>query len=375
MCKRKRSRPSSRRRLTKNVKRLSCASCGCSSAIGVEDEHKFRTNGPLGAAAPAADTVRSSVPACGTAPDANFGVGVINSPAIRQIGSSPATHVGFKIRGGGECMRSRCVRDRGSPAVIGILSFRPVALRPRLSTGLPLSTGVKCRSVADFSQVFKPCRDSRNTASARSRRAEYVSCLKVATVKLKDVTRNGPHGPNASDSKGHPARHRKPLRPDEERARSARRRRRCQRDRRDGPQFERTADPLAVDLRAPQAAPQGSVWPPCAESPSQRPHERTPPVRCNQNPPDRHRRNDRECRSAELRTARCRRPCRSQLPDAVGKKRRLRPAAALQSQRDPIYWLQLGGQPASRTSLDSRVAIVRACSSSVTAWVDMGRAR
>ena len=30
------------------------------------------------------------------------------------------------------------MRDRGSPAVIGI-SFRPVALRPRLSTGLPLS--------------------------------------------------------------------------------------------------------------------------------------------------------------------------------------------------------------------------------------------
>jgi hypothetical protein len=33
----------------------------------------------------------------------------------------------------------RAKRDRGSPAVIGTPSFRPVALRPRLSTGLPLS--------------------------------------------------------------------------------------------------------------------------------------------------------------------------------------------------------------------------------------------
>jgi len=38
-----------------------------------------------------------------------------------------------------DCERSRWQRDRGSPAVIGTSSFRPVALRPRLSTGLPLS--------------------------------------------------------------------------------------------------------------------------------------------------------------------------------------------------------------------------------------------
>src|SRR6266853_1514065 len=46
MCRRKRSRPSSKRRLTKNVKRLSSGRSVCASAIGVVDEHRLRTNGP-----------------------------------------------------------------------------------------------------------------------------------------------------------------------------------------------------------------------------------------------------------------------------------------------------------------------------------------
>jgi hypothetical protein len=52
-------------------------------------------------------------------------------------------------------------RERGSPAVIGIPSFRPVALRPRLSTGLPLSLKLKCQIVADRRQVGIVCRGSQ----------------------------------------------------------------------------------------------------------------------------------------------------------------------------------------------------------------------
>ena len=57
---------------------------------------------------------------------------------------------------------ARLVRyERGSPAVIGIPSFRPVALRPRLSTGLPLSLRLKCQIVADRRQVRIVCRGSQ----------------------------------------------------------------------------------------------------------------------------------------------------------------------------------------------------------------------
>src|SRR6478735_3136333 len=43
MCRRKRSRPSSRRRETKNVKRLRPACVGCTSATGVVEEQRFTT--------------------------------------------------------------------------------------------------------------------------------------------------------------------------------------------------------------------------------------------------------------------------------------------------------------------------------------------
>ena len=71
---------------------------------------------------------------------------------------------GKRVAWEGECERSRPWHDRGSPAVIGTSSFRPVALRPRLSTGLPFSLqkprqtrsyGAQCRSVAQYSQVLK----------------------------------------------------------------------------------------------------------------------------------------------------------------------------------------------------------------------------
>src|SRR5882724_6468637 len=77
MWRRKRSRPSSKRRLTKKVKRLSSGKSACASAIGVVDEHKLRTNGP----AVAASAVCSPASGRAMAPDASCGVGdVIASP-------------------------------------------------------------------------------------------------------------------------------------------------------------------------------------------------------------------------------------------------------------------------------------------------------
>src|SRR5215203_3024409 len=46
MCRRKRSRPSSRRRLTKKVYWASVGSFGCDSAIGVVDEVRLMTKPP-----------------------------------------------------------------------------------------------------------------------------------------------------------------------------------------------------------------------------------------------------------------------------------------------------------------------------------------
>src|SRR5579863_1880263 len=73
MWRRKRSRPSSKRRLTKKVKRLSSGSSVCASAIGVVDEHKLRTNGHVSAAGTADSSASASV-------DARFAVDVITSP-------------------------------------------------------------------------------------------------------------------------------------------------------------------------------------------------------------------------------------------------------------------------------------------------------
>src|SRR5690606_28770827 len=52
MCRRKRSRPSSRWRLTKNVKRLSSGELGCDSAMGDVEAARLMTNNRAGAAAP-----------------------------------------------------------------------------------------------------------------------------------------------------------------------------------------------------------------------------------------------------------------------------------------------------------------------------------
>ena len=71
------------------------------------------------------------------------------------------------------------VRERGSPAVIGIPSFRPVALRPRLSTGLPLSLNLKCQIVADRRQVAIVCRGSQVV----SRIGDTVMCCGLCSAR------------------------------------------------------------------------------------------------------------------------------------------------------------------------------------------------
>src|SRR6202008_1454830 len=87
MCRRNRSRPSSKRRLTKKLKHLSSGRSVCAKAIGVLDEHRFRTKGPA-AAARGAD---SPVVEPDVDPAANSGCDVIASPELFQsLITSPA---------------------------------------------------------------------------------------------------------------------------------------------------------------------------------------------------------------------------------------------------------------------------------------------
>ncbi len=72
MCSRNRSRPSSNRRLTKNVKRLSSGRSARGSAMGVLDEHRLITNGPASAAGPTDD----GAPVSGSG--ARFSAGVMS---------------------------------------------------------------------------------------------------------------------------------------------------------------------------------------------------------------------------------------------------------------------------------------------------------
>src|SRR5579863_4886878 len=149
MCRRKRSRPSSKRRLTKKLKRLSSGRSVCASAIGVVEEQRLRTNGPV-----LAGFAPTSPPsAAARAPEAMLVIAVISSPNQyhRQPGrGKPQIHdVNREVH-------ARW-RDRGGPAVIG--------------TELPLDRWLcvpafrrVCRShcaqsqiVADCSQALKMC--------------------------------------------------------------------------------------------------------------------------------------------------------------------------------------------------------------------------
>src|SRR5882757_1779523 len=115
MCRRNRSRPSSKRRLTKKVKRLSSACSGFDSAMGVVEEHKLSTNGPAAPCGLACSTASWRA----VAPDAELGVGVIESSPDRCVNRPPVAEEEFPDEIG--VRASRQVRDRGSPAVIEIL--------------------------------------------------------------------------------------------------------------------------------------------------------------------------------------------------------------------------------------------------------------
>src|SRR5256714_4689855 len=154
MCRRKRSRPSSKRRLTKNVKRLSSGRSVCASARGGGDEHGLRTNGAALAAGPSVCLASAPVRA-----EEKLAVAVIDFPGNRNPQRTRS---------------SRTALIRATAGVVGVelgcaivaappswdRPFRPVALRPRLSTSLPLSLRPKCQSVADCSQVPILCRAS-----------------------------------------------------------------------------------------------------------------------------------------------------------------------------------------------------------------------
>src|SRR5262249_20285780 len=73
-------------RLTKNVKRLSSGRSVCASAMGVVDEHRLSTNGPVLSAGAA------GAPASAPAPEAKFGVAVITSPTKTLSAAALRTH-------------------------------------------------------------------------------------------------------------------------------------------------------------------------------------------------------------------------------------------------------------------------------------------
>src|SRR6266699_542469 len=111
MCRRKRSRPSSKRRLTKNVKRLSSGRSVCASAIGVVDEQRLRTNGTALAAGVAAFNAPAFVRG-----EAKVVIAVITSPDRERPHRSAGT--ALSRNGWIASVRAR-KRDRGSPAVLG----------------------------------------------------------------------------------------------------------------------------------------------------------------------------------------------------------------------------------------------------------------
>src|SRR5207248_11180961 len=88
-----------------------------------------------------------------------FGVAIINFPENPNTQRTRSSRTALIRATAGVRAFARSARDRGSPAVIGT-SLRPVALRLRLSTGLPLSLKYQRQSVADCSQAPIMCRTS-----------------------------------------------------------------------------------------------------------------------------------------------------------------------------------------------------------------------
>jgi hypothetical protein len=135
MCSRNRSRPSSKRRLTKKLNRLSSGCSGFANAMGVVDEVRLSTNGPAASSGlPDSTAFWRAVP-----PDAGVGVGVIESSPDRSVNRPPEPgRVSATVRSASVAPSARSWQPRRHRNT----SFRPVALRPRLSTGLPLSLQV-----------------------------------------------------------------------------------------------------------------------------------------------------------------------------------------------------------------------------------------
>src|SRR6266853_3781607 len=190
MCRRKRSRPSSKRRLTKNVKRLSSGKSVCASAIGVVDEHRLRTKGP--ALATGASACLASAP---VRAEEKLAVAVINFPREPK----PSTDTVFE-----DCADSRDGRSASVRAYCAIVAappswdrpFRPVALRPRLSTGLPLSLRGQCQSVADCSQALILWRGSQVRLIPTARQARRF--MFTGATEVFRGPRSGPRPPDAA---------------------------------------------------------------------------------------------------------------------------------------------------------------------------------
>src|SRR6185437_104335 len=143
MCRRKRSRPSSNRRLTKKVKRLSSGKSVCASAIGVVDEHKLRTNGPASAAGPAGGSASASE-------DARFAVGVIDSPGQSvshwQSDTAWCAEGNASGRASTRTWQPRRLRNRPLDRWLCVPVFRRVCPyhRRKCRSGASLSQGRKC---------------------------------------------------------------------------------------------------------------------------------------------------------------------------------------------------------------------------------------
>ncbi|MEA3177920.1 MAG: hypothetical protein QOI59_1443 [Gammaproteobacteria bacterium] len=175
MCKRNRSRPSSKRRLTKKLKRLSSGCSGFANAMGVVEEVKLSTNGP----AASCGLPCSTAPWRAVPPDADLGVGVIESSPDRCVKPPPETgRVSRRDRSASVAPAARSWQPRRHRNT----SFRPVALRPRLSTGLPLSLQVASVKASRMTVKRLYCVQPLRERLHSNYRQHMLNCLDVATL-------------------------------------------------------------------------------------------------------------------------------------------------------------------------------------------------
>src|SRR5882757_4261288 len=175
MCSRNRSRPSSKRRLTKKLKRLSSGCSGFDSAMGVVDEVRLSTNGP----AASGGLPDSTAPWRAVPPDADLGVGVIESSPDRCVNRPPETgRVSRRDRSASVTPNARSWQPRRHRNT----SFRPVALRPRLSTGLPLSLQVTSVKASRMTVKCLYCVRPLEERLHMCKHQHMLNCLASATL-------------------------------------------------------------------------------------------------------------------------------------------------------------------------------------------------